>query len=137
MIWGGYMAIPRGIRNKNPGNIRHGDNWEGMKANQSDDAFVQFTDAKYGIRAMVKVLRSYRNRGIVTLERIISVWAPTNENNTEAYIKSVMKATGWQRSHVVVEMEGDYLTLIPAIIKHENGINPYSTDTLKEGYALA
>lgn len=131
------MALPRGLRNNNPGNIRHGDNWQGMKKKQTDDDFVQFTSPEYGIRAMVKVLRSYRNRGLVTLERIISTWAPTNENDTEAYIQSVMKQTGWNRSHVVAEMEGDYLTLISAIIKHENGINPYSMDTIDEGYALA
>lgn len=137
IIYGGYMALPRGLRNNNPGNIRHGDNWQGMKEKQTDKAFVQFESPEYGIRAMVKVFRSYRNRGIVTLERIISTWAPSSENNTEAYIKSVMKTTGWTRSHVVAEMEGDYLTLIPAIIKHENGINPYSLGTVKEGYALA
>ena len=131
------MALPRGIRNNNPGNIRHGDNWQGMKKTQTDKSFVQFVSPEYGIRAMVKVLRSYRARGVVTLEDIIQTWAPANENNTEAYIQSVMKKTGWGRQHVVAEMEGDYKTLIPAIIKHENGINPYSMDTINEGVALA
>lgn len=136
-VVGAYMALPRGIRNNNPGNIRHGDNWRGMKKNQTDKSFVQFVSPEYGIRAMVKVLRSYRKRGVVTLEDIIQTWAPTNENNTEAYIKSVMSKTGWSRGHVVAEMEGDYKTLIPAIIKHENGFNPYSMETIAEGVALA
>lgn len=131
------MALPRGLRNNNPGNIRHGDNWLGMKKSQTDESFVQFMSPKYGVRAMVKVFRSYRNRGIVTLGDIISTWSPTNENDTESYIKSVEKQTGFDRSQVMAELEGDYETLIPAIIKHENGINPYSTDTIREGIALA
>lgn len=134
------MALPRGIRNNNPGNIRHGDNWVGMSDNQKDSSFVTFTDAKYGIRAMVKIFRSYRNRGIYTLGQIISTWAPSNENNTEAYIKGAEKSTGWDRSHVVVEMEGDYQVLIKAIIKHENGAayaEYYSLAKIDEGVALA
>lgn len=134
------MALPRGIRNNNPSNIRHGDNWIGMSDTQKDSSFVTFTDAKYGIRAMVRIFRSYRNRGVYTLGQIISTWAPSNENNTEAYIAAAEKSTGWDRNHVVVEMEGDYQTLIKAIIKHENGAayaEYYSLAKIDEGIALA
>lgn len=140
IVWGGYMSLPRGIRNNNPGNIRHGDNWVGMADTQKDKSFVTFVDAKYGIRAMVKVFRSYRNRGVVTLGGIISTWAPSNENDTEAYIKAAEKSTGWSRSHVVAESEGDYQTLIKAIIKRENGAayaEYYSLSKIDEGIALA
>jgi len=44
----------RGFRNKNPGNIRKGIDWQGMRPNQTDSAFVQFIDPVYGIRAMNK-----------------------------------------------------------------------------------
>lgn len=55
------MSEPRGIRNNNPGNIKKtSDKWEGLNADQSkDDTFCQFSDAKYGIRAMAKLLYKY------------------------------------------------------------------------------
>ena len=46
-VWGSYMALPRGIRNNNPGNIRLGDNWQGMKESQSDKSFVQFESVSH------------------------------------------------------------------------------------------
>ncbi len=128
----------RGLRNNNPGNIRRsGDNWRGLSAEQTDSAFFQFVDAKWGIRAMARIIDNYKNRGILTIEQIISTWAPPVENNTNSYINSVLKQTGWPSGWVPVKEEGDYLALIKAIIKHENGLNPYSDDKINEGIKLA
>ena len=66
---------PRGIRNRNPGNIDRGrDRWQGMADDQSPDPrFVVFTEAEWGIRAIVRVLRSYRDRhGLETVRAIVS-----------------------------------------------------------------
>lgn len=135
----GYFSAPRGIRNNNPGNIRKGENWEGMIINPifPDKSFVQFKSPTYGVRAMARILRTYRNRGVVTLKDIISTWAPPHENMTDSYISSVMDKTEWQEDHVVSEMEGDYLTLINAIIKHENGINPYPNTIILNGINMS
>lgn len=128
----------RGLRNNNPGNIRRSDdNWQGLAPEQTDSAFFQFVDAKYGIRAMARIIDNYKKRGIITIEQIVSTWAPPTENNTHSYINSVLKQTGWPSGWVPVKEEGDYLPLIKAIIKHENGLNPYSDATIKEGIALA
>ena len=134
-VWGSYMALPRGIRNNNPGNIRLGDNWQGMKENQSDKSFVQFESPKWGVRAMARVLDSYRRRGVVHLVDIISTWAPDNENDTGAYIRSVEKQTGIFANERITREQ--YPALIAAIIKHENGVQPYSEETLSDGIALA
>jgi hypothetical protein len=134
-IYGGYMAIPRGIRNNNPGNIRLGDNWQGMKENQSDGSFVQFKEAKYGIRAMTRILDNYAKRGVVYLADIILTWAPPSENDTRAYIAHVEQLTGLYGNQRVTREH--YPKLIDAIIKHENGIQPYSVATIEEGIALA
>ena len=54
--------MSRGLRNNNPGNIRKtGDKWQGLSTTQTDDSFFQFTDAKYGIRAMAKLLKNYQS----------------------------------------------------------------------------
>lgn len=89
--------ISCGIRNNNPGNIRWGDEWQGLvpKAQRTDNAFCQFTKSEYGIRAMVIILRNYqRKHGLNTVTDIIRRWVPPNENNTQAYINSVAQATG-------------------------------------------
>lgn len=134
-IYGGYMSLPRGIRNNNPGNIRHGDNWQGMKDVQTDNEYVQFKSAKYGIRAMAKILETYRKNGVEYLVDIIYRWAPPTENNTRAYIEHVEKQTGIFGNQKV--LKSDYPKLIAAMIKHENGFNPYPISKIQEGIALA
>ena len=56
------QQLPRGIRNNNPGNIRHGANWLGLNPNgrNIDSAFCVFTAPVYGIRALAKVLVNYK-----------------------------------------------------------------------------
>lgn len=132
----GYTKV-RGIRNNNPGNLKKtGDQWVGLRSIQTDKTFFQFTHVKYGIRAMAKVLINYQlKHGLDTLEEIIGRWAPTSENDTGSYILSVankMSIDPDDRFSVEQYIE----PLIKAIITHENGINPYSDATIKEGVSL-
>ncbi len=86
--------IPRGIRNHNPGNIRWQDEWLGLKKDgkQQDPSFCVFISPVCGIRALAKVLKNYqRLYGLNTPRKIISRYAPPNENQTLAYINSVAK----------------------------------------------
>lgn len=91
---------PRGIRNNNPLNIRKGNDWKGERPEQKDNAFEEFTSMEYGIRAGFIILRKYITgyNGLTqkfnTIEKMISRWAPTVENNTAAYISQVSKMTG-------------------------------------------
>lgn len=141
MLIGSYGAIkywPRGLRNNNPGNIRHNpaNDWLGM-VGQDEDGFVKFSDAKYGIRAMGKIIDSYKTRGVVMLRQIIETWAPPGENDTDDYLAHIQQKTGWQSYHVPVREEGDYLTMIKIMIEHENGRNPYSTQYIMEALEIA
>ena len=56
------LRQPRGIRNNNPGNIRHGANWQGLNPNgrNIDSAFCVFESPVFGIRALAKVLINYK-----------------------------------------------------------------------------
>lgn len=128
--------IPRGIRNNNPGNIRYtGTEWRGLATPPSDGAFCIFTHPAFGIRALGMVLRNYnRYHGIRTIKRIIARFAPSSENNTAAYVQSVCKAAGFDDSlQLDLENEAVLLSLIKAIIKHENGRQPYTDAELLEG----
>lgn len=139
VLYGGYrMGIPRGIRNKNPGNIRYhaANDWLGQ-VGKDDAGYAIFSDAKYGIRAMGKTLDSYQRRGVLTVEDIINTWAPPSENNTGAYLSHVLQLTGWPPGFIPIRAEGDYPTLVKAIIKHENGLQPYSDDFIAASLAIA
>lgn len=128
---------PRGIRNNNPGNIRKSaTQWEGTSSVQGDDAFVTFETPEHGIRAMARVLQTYRDKyGLDTVAKIISRWAPDVENDTEAYIKSVSAQIGVRPNAKL--NPGQVPALIAAIIKHENGGNPYSAQQIVRGVQMA
>ncbi|EBQ8821314.1 TPA: structural protein [Salmonella enterica] len=135
------MTTPRGIRNNNPGNIRQGDDWQGLvpKAQRTDKSFCQFITPEYGIRAMIIILRNYQRRhGLSTVTGIINRWAPPDENNTQAYIDSVAKATGvTPDQHIDTTDSRFMMKLLQAIIRHENGIQPYSFEVFVKATELA
>lgn len=129
----------RGIRNNNPGNIRHGEKWIGLAPEQPDPAFCRFVSPEYGIRAMGRILVNYQRRhGLKTLRGIVSRWAPPAENDTDAYIRHVCDQVGAGPDDAVdVENPEILEALTAAIITHENGINPYSRELIRRGIDLA
>ncbi|WP_118984386.1 structural protein [Photorhabdus sp. CRCIA-P01] len=132
--------MSRGIRNNNPGNIRWGDDWQGLvpQSHRTDKSFCQFVSPEYGIRAIVKVIRNYnRKYGINTVSGIISRWAPSNENNTDAYINRVCKDMGTTGAQVVDVFNQIFMTkLIKAIITVENGSQPYNDEVIDKAFSL-
>lgn len=130
----GAGVSPRGIRNNNPGNIRWDGktNWRGMVA-ADPMGFVIFDTPEHGIRAMSRILNSYEGRGIITLDQIINTWAPPVENKTGAYVTHLAGLLGIAPNDRVTDRAG----LIAGIIKHENGQQPYSMATIKQGVSLA
>ncbi|WP_205955160.1 structural protein [Pantoea stewartii] len=122
----------RGIRNNNPGNIRWGDEWKGLvpEGQRTDKSFCQFKAPEFGIRAMIIILRNYQSKyGLKTITGIIKRWAPPNENDTQAYILSVAQATGTDADKPIDLTDSRKLfPLLQAIIKHENGTQPYEYD---------
>jgi hypothetical protein len=125
----------RGIRNNNPGNIEWSkyNDWTGQVG--SDGRYCVFSAPVYGIRAMSKILDSYRRRGIETVGEIIATWAPSFENDTGSYIKSVVTRSGLTDSWEVSRQ--DYPAMIEAIIYHENGSQPYPVSLIDEGVSIA
>ena len=141
---------PRGIRNNNPLNIRHSaDQWQGASEKQTDKCFVQFKSMAYGYRAAWKTLQSYYNRFCAqsrafTVRNIIGRWAPPKENDTEAYVHSVMKLSsiGGKENLLPPENVDCYCRLskmIAAMTCIECGIrmNQVDEEAIFQGYKLA
>lgn len=135
------MSTPRGIRNNNPGNIdRTAEKWQGMAADQSSDSrFVVFSAPVWGLRALAKVLLSYqRKHGLRTPAAIIGRWAPPVENDTGAYARQVAKALGVGVGDQIDLQQPETLQrILPAIVQHENGQQPYPTALVAEAVRLA
>lgn len=130
--------MTRGELNNNPGNIRRvvGVTWLGQSDTQADPAFVQFKDPVYGIRAIVRIMRSYQREGLLTLSEIIDRWAPPNENNSLAYVTDVCCRCGVEPEDPI---NYDWLmpSLVKAIIVHENGENIYTDSQIVQGITIA
>ena len=66
---------------------------------QTDKSFVQFQSMAYGYRAAWKVLDTYclrftREREAFNVRNIIARWAPPSENDSDAYIRTVVSLSG-------------------------------------------
>lgn len=86
------------IGKNNPFNIRYSyrNQWLGLvEVNPVTNGFCNFIDKSYGIRAACYLLlRSYRMKGVDTIDSIIRRFAPPSENNTDKYIKFVSINSG-------------------------------------------
>lgn len=141
--------LPRGYRNNNPLNIiydANGDgkadnNWKGQTGVEPGGRFAQFVDLAHGYRAAFVLLRGpgYIGKGFNTIEKIITKFAPPEENDTAGYIESVSRMTGIPKDHVISRNDKDTLTsIVYAMSIIENGTKeakPYNGD-LKELYNL-
>jgi hypothetical protein len=132
----------RGFRNNNPGNIKHGEPWNGLAERQDDKEFCQFRALDYGIRAIYRLLLTYKNAyGAVNIHAIIHRYAPSSENHTRNYIKGVVKYVNDRVVHPINSQtdihKRDVLDLtIMGIIYFENGFQPFNSGFIKYCYKI-
>ena len=127
---------PRGLRNNNPLNIRHNADVFQGETKGNDKSFKTFSTMPYGYRAAFVTLATYLSRGWNTIEKIISHWAPPNENDTEKYIANVEKWSGIPRDKELTATDGaDYIMIVSAMSFMENGKNA-DINQIKAGFAL-
>lgn len=129
---------PRGFRNNNWCNIRISNNpWEGKITNNTDDTFEQFETPELGIRAAAINLRTYKKKGISTVNDIISTWAPSTENDTNSYVQAVSQYLQVDPNAVIdVENPDTMRKLLTAIVRVENGQDG-DADVIARGVDLA
>ena len=127
----------RGIRNNNPLNIRKGDTWLGMVDNPTDPEFVQFVEMVYGVRAAFIILHRYFTiYRLNTVEKIISRWAPSSENNTNSYIRAVCQRTGFVlHEKLSFDCGADMIDLVDAMIGVECGCH-IERSIIRQAYCM-
>lgn len=136
------MALPRGIRNNNPLNIRKGCNWKGERHPQTDKAFEEFESLEMGLRAGFVLLRNYidgtTTGGVKfnTVARIIARWAPPSENYTPKYMRFVCEQTGLHPNEVIRFRErSKMVAIVHAMCKMECG-EDIDTKIIESAYDL-
>ena len=132
------MATSRGLRNKNPLNIRISkDKFIGELVPSTDSAFKQFKDMAHGYRAAFVTLATYNDRGYNTIHKIISKWAPPNENNTTGYMDKVAKWSGVDMFKILNKKgnKEEYIAIVAAMSRVENGVAA-NINEVRDGFAL-
>ena len=127
-------SMPRGLRNNNPLNIRISrDKFVGEIQPSQDKVFKQFETAAYGYRAAFRVLRTYiNNYKCDTIRKIISRWAPKNENHTENYIKVVSERSGITADEPILADNREMMIRIVAAMSFvENGLEAVMSDVIR------
>jgi hypothetical protein len=94
----------------------------GLRPVGASTGFQQFKTPEEGINGIVGNLRAYGDKGINTIEKIVSTWAPPNENNTRAYIDHVSRILGVPAGQPL-DMKNPYVlqALTTAIMTKEQG----------------
>lgn len=84
--------------------------------------FQRFNTPQEGLAAIDQNLQAYGAKGINTIEKIISTWAPPSENNTQAYVASVAQRLGINPQQPL-DMNNPAVrhALTTAIMIHEKG----------------
>lgn len=127
-------ALPRGVRNCNPGNIREaaggGTQWVGERTTDDDPAFEEFETPTMGFRALARTLLTYsRQYGLRTVASIVARWAPPKENDTAAYVAFVSRLMQAQPDQELnVENRATLIVLCSAIARKECGYRPGGAD---------
>lgn len=136
----------RGIRNHNPGNIERGASWRGLMAPEKmtpvqakETRFCVFQAPEYGIRAIARILTTYQDKyGLKTVRQILNRWAPPHENDTGSYVRQVSKAIGVDPDDPIDIHDAETVAaLVTAIIRHENGNQPYPQELIEKGVFMA
>ena len=129
-----------GERNNNPLNIRKvkGQHWQGealpQRGSGEGASFVHFSSLDWGLRAAFCILATYRNKyKAVCIQDIIARWAPPSENNTEAYIATVCKLTGFGGNERLTEDK--WPALVAAMARIECGTT-LSSELIAKGFEL-
>lgn len=123
----------RGLRNKNPGNLRDANNKIGLQGPEGDTMAV-FASERDGLAAMSRQLMLDAEKGKNRIDDYIRKYAPANENKTQEYIDMVSQQTKFSPYESLDMHDPAVLSkLMNAMIKVENGAQPFSYDQVMEG----
>lgn len=152
------MSIPRGIKNRNPLNVRQPDDdtWDGSVSTEPINNEAIFCHEIFGFRAACKDLAAYQlKHGCDSVLKIIQRWAECGDtqgsiagnpaNDPIAYAAFIEKKTGIITSRPLalfdgegkVTSSGNLISIMAAMVEWEQGAGiVYPVEFIKSGIAL-
>lgn len=128
----------RAERNNNPGNLNFAGQAGATLEGGSNARFAKFGSTAEGVSALAKQLQRYGERGLDTVSKIINKYAPSSENNTQAYIDALSKRLGVSGDQKLDLNDANTLTgLIKGISRHESGKDYLSDSDVMTGLSMA
>ena len=126
------LGDARGVRNNNPGNLR---SWGNMP--RDSGGYAVFPTKESGLSATIQNLQAQQKlHGLNTIRGIISRWAPSNENDTQAYIADMVKKTGFGADQQLnLNDSRTVAPLISGIVKHEGNGSGFSDEMINRAVA--
>lgn len=135
---------PRGIRNRNPGNIEFNpaNAWQGQVGSDGRYSIFEAHPAGefvWGSRAAAKLLRNYQLKyGLQTIGGLIERWAPHSENPTQAYVDNVAAAAGVGAYQRISLADAALLErILVGLFRQENGGDFVPLEQIRLGIELA
>ena len=141
------MSLARGLKNKNPLNMRYNINipWQGQ-VGQDGNGYAVFDTMENGLRAAARDIRNLqKNSNVKTIRDLITKWAPpkgnfkdasgavkTETNPTDNYIAYVSRQLNVNPDSPVDWVNNDVILsrIITAMVQNENGVNPIPGDSI-------
>lgn len=128
----------RAERNNNPGNLNFARQTGAVLESGTGARFAKFNTVEEGIAALVKQLQRYQARGTDTISKIMEIYAPRSENNTDAYISSMEKWTGLGSNQALDFNDPETLKkMIYGISRKEGRYTPLSEGQIMSGIRTA
>lgn len=128
----------RAERNNNPGNLNFAGQSGATLEDGSNARFAKFGSTAEGVSALAKQLQRYGERGLDTISKIINKYAPSSENDTQAYIDALAKRLGVSGDQKLDLSDSATLTgLIKGIARHEAGSDYLSDSDVMTGLSMA
>ena len=108
----------------------------GLRLPGQSSGFASFPSDEAGVSAIAKQLLLYQDRDhLDTISGIVNKYAPSNENDVAAYIKSVTQRTGYGADQHLNLHDKDTLSKVVSAITNKEGVryfNPGATKVIIE-----
>lgn len=110
----------------NPFNLERGKNYTWKGEMPSKGRFAKFSSVAWSVRAFYKTMRTYRKRGLNTIDSIFSVYAPEmSDSDLTVYkhdISDLMRMVGNFKTLTSQITDDDLPALASAVAARESGL---------------
>ena len=136
----------KSLQRYNPTNIKYDAENDWIGRLPKNGQFENFVDNAHAFSATYKILQTYEKEHFkfqMTVPKMITRWAPPQENDTKSYIRHVLSSTGLSETDII---DTEDLELMRKIIRvmtlHEVGYNSFMSydewdEDIEEGIGIA